>query len=92
MAGPSSSEISLTIDRDVALVLFEFLSRTVDDGDGEALADFLEDEAEVPALWAMLAALESVLEEPSEHYERKVDKARASVMKRFGDAFPSRED
>ncbi|WAC25817.1 hypothetical protein [Ancylobacter sp. SL191] len=88
MANAADDEITLVVDRAVAVVLFEFLSRTVDDADGEALADFIEDEAEVPALWALLAGLESVLTEPmAEDYERKVLAAREAVMKRFGGAF-----
>lgn len=88
MGQPANDEITLVIDRSVAVVLFEFLSRTVDDADGEALLDFIEDEAEIPALWALLAGLESVLTEPmAEDYERKVIAAREAVMKRFGGAF-----
>ena len=86
-----SEDIVLHMDRSVAVVLFEFLSRTVDDGDGEALADFVEDEAEIPALWALLAGLESVLTEPmAADYERRVLAAREAVMKRFGGAFSDR--
>lgn len=88
-----SEEVVLHIDRSVAVVLFEFLSRTVDDGDGEALAEFVEDEAEVPALWALLAGLESVLTEPmAVDYDRKVVAAREAVIKRFGGAFSDRGD
>lgn len=88
-----SEEITLVIDRSVAVVLFEFLSRTVDDGDGEALVDFVDDEAEVPALWALLAGLESVLTEPmAEDYEKRVLAAREAVVKRFGGAFSDRGD
>lgn len=88
-----SEEITLVIDRSVAVVLFEFLSRTVDDGDGEALVDFVDDEAEVPALWALLAGLESVLTEPmAEDYEKRVLAAREAVLKRFGGAFSDRGD
>ncbi|MCK0196795.1 hypothetical protein MWN34_07690 [Ancylobacter sp. 6x-1] len=83
-----SDEITLTLDRSVALVLFEFLSRTVDDDDGEAVLEFIEDEAEIPALWVLMAALESVLSEPlAPDYERKVIAARQAVSKRFGGAF-----
>ncbi|WP_029348837.1 hypothetical protein [Bosea sp. 117] len=88
MAETPADEITLRIDHDVALVLFEFLSRTIDDEDGEALLDFVEDEAEIPALWALMAGLESVLTEPmAADYERKVDAARRTVLKRLGGAF-----
>ncbi|MBS7539793.1 hypothetical protein [Ancylobacter lacus] len=93
MAEKPAEEITLTLDRSVALVLFEFLSRTVDDEDGDALLDFIEDEAEIPALWVMMAALESVLTEPlAPDYERKVLAARQAVTQRFGSAFSEGED
>ena len=60
----ASDEITVTLDRSVALVLFDFLSRTTDEEDGEPLTDALQHKAELPALWATLAALESVLTEP----------------------------
>ena len=62
MAG--SDEIAVTLDRSVALVLFDFLARATDEEEGEFLADALQHKAELPALWATLAALESVLAEP----------------------------
>lgn len=93
MAESRSDEITLHIDRAVALVLFEFLSRTVDDEDGDSLIDFIDDESEIPALWALMAALESVLSEPmAPDYEKKVQAAREAVLKRFGGAFPSGGD
>ncbi|MCS0493695.1 hypothetical protein NVS89_01200 [Ancylobacter sp. MQZ15Z-1] len=93
MTGPANDEVTLVIDRSVAVVLFEFLSRNVDDADGETLADFVEDEAEIPALWALLAGLESVLTEPmAEDYERRVIAAREAVIRRFGGAFSGKGD
>ena len=56
--GGWADDITVTLDRSVALVLFEFLSRTTDEEDGEPLADALQFKAELPALWATLAALE----------------------------------
>ncbi|MCS0501687.1 hypothetical protein [Ancylobacter mangrovi] len=93
MTGPANDEVTLVIDRSVAVVLFEFLSRNVDDADGETLADFVEDEAEIPALWALLAGLESVLTEPmADDYERRVIAAREAVIRRFGGAFSGKGD
>ena len=57
----TGGDITVTLDRSVALVLFEFLSRTTDEEDGEPLADALQFKSELPALWATLAALEDVL-------------------------------
>ncbi|HSI41142.1 MAG TPA: hypothetical protein VLA00_11405 [Xanthobacteraceae bacterium] len=92
MTETPAEEIVLHIDRSVALVLFEFLSRTVDDGDGEALADLVEDEAEIPALWAMLAGLESVLHEPiDDKYDKRLRAARKAVATRFGGAFSDKQ-
>lgn len=88
MAEAPADEITLHIDRAVALVLFEFLSRTVDDEDGESVADFVEDEAELPALWALLASLEAILNEPfDDNYEKRLRMARRAVAERFGGAF-----
>ena len=57
-------EMTIKLDRSVALVLFDFLSRTTDEEDGEPLNEALQHKAELPALWATLAALEEVLTEP----------------------------
>jgi hypothetical protein len=77
--------ITLTLDHSVALVLFDFLSRTTDEDEGELLADAFEDKAELPALWSLLAELDEVLTEPlDDDYREKVDAARARVIKLFG--------
>ena len=84
MAG---DDITVTLDRSVALVLFEFLSRTADEEDGEPLVEALQFKAELPALWATLAALEDVLTEPfAADYSTRVKAARADVVKKFGAA------
>jgi hypothetical protein len=78
-------ETSIVLDRSVALVLFEFLSRTTDEEDGEPLREALKHPAELPALWAILAALESVLAEPfAADYGAILDTARKSVIARLG--------
>jgi hypothetical protein len=80
-------DITVTLDRSVALVLFEFLSRTTDEEDGEPLAEALQFKAELPALWATLAALEEVLTEPfAADYSARVKAARTEVVKKFGAA------
>jgi hypothetical protein len=77
--------VTLTLDRSVALVIFDFLSRTADEDEGELLADAFESKAELPALWSLLAELEEVLTEPfADDYRSLVDAARADVSKRFG--------
>jgi hypothetical protein len=85
----ASDQIAVTLDRAVALVLFDFLSRTADEEEGAPLNDALQHKAELPALWATLAALEEVLPEPAAaDYGAKVKAARADVVKRLGGAFP----
>lgn len=76
---------TIVLDRDVALVLFDFLARVADEEEGEPLAEALSNEAELPALWSLLAELEEALTEPSdENYMRLVAEARTRVMKKFG--------
>jgi hypothetical protein len=84
-----SDQIAVTLDRSVALVLFDFLSRTSDEEDGAPLAEALQHKAELPALWATLAALEEVLTEPfAADYSAQVKAARAKVIARLGGAAP----
>jgi hypothetical protein len=81
----ASDDVTVTLDRSVALVLFEFLARNTEEEDGEPLAEALVFPAELPALWATLAALESALTEPfAEDYGAKLKAARKEVVKRFG--------
>lgn len=75
----------LVLDRDVALVLFDFLARVADEEEGEPLAEALAHPSELHALHSLFADLEEVLTEPSdEDYARLVEEARARVMKKFG--------
>ena len=88
----TTSDIVVTLDRSVALVLFDFLSRTTDEEGGEPLNEALQHKAELPALWAALAALEEVLTEPmAADYAKLVKAARANVIARLGGAFPGSE-
>src|ERR1043165_8144613 len=87
IAVKTSDQVHVTLDRSVALVLFEFLSRTTDEEDGEPLAEALQFNAELHALWATLASLEEVLTEPFvADYHARVKPARADVVKKFGTA------
>ena len=88
----ASDHVQVTLDRSVALVLFDFLSRTADEEGGEPLNDALQHKAELPALWATLAALEDVLTEPmAPDYGVQVKAARADVIASLGGAFPKAE-
>lgn len=76
---------SVVLDRDVALVLFEFLARVVDEEEGEPLAEALADDSELHALVSLFADLEDALTEPAdENYLRLLQEARARVLKKFG--------
>jgi hypothetical protein len=77
--------VKFALDRDVALVLFDFIARTADEESGEPLQEALLHRAELPALLELLAVLEDKLEEPfAPDYERKVDAARDRVVDRLG--------
>ncbi len=83
----TTDETSIMLDRAVALVLFDFLSRTTDEEDGEPLREALQHPAELPALWATLTALESALAEPfAPDYGALLEAARANVVARLGTA------
>ncbi|MEN3378213.1 MAG: hypothetical protein V7604_3568 [Hyphomicrobiales bacterium] len=85
----TSDGVTIMLDRSVALVLFDFLSRTTDEEDGEPLNEALQHKAELPALWATLSALEDVLTEPlAVDYGARVKAARADVVAKLGGAFP----
>jgi len=89
IAVAASNDITVSLDRAVALVLFDFLSRTEDEEGGEPLNDALQHKAELPALWATLSALEEVLTEPmAADYGARVKAARADVIAKLGGAFP----
>lgn len=79
--------ISLPLDRSVALTLFEFLSRVMDECDGEPIDAAVEHNAEIPALWALFAALEEHLDEPfAADYSIRLKAARDAVIKSAGAA------
>ena len=72
--------VQLSLSRDEAVVLFEFLSRYSDDGQLHIV-----DQAEQRVLWDMCASLDSQLHEPiSPDYEDVLRKARDSVRDSTG--------
>jgi hypothetical protein len=88
----ASTGVTIALERSVALVLFDFLSRTTDEEEGEPLNEALQHKAELPALWATLSALEDVLTEPlAADYGARVKAARADVVAKLGGAFPKSE-
>ncbi len=79
--------VTLTLDRSVALVIFDFLSRNADEDEGELLADALESKAELSAMLSLFAELDDVLTEPmADDYRALVEAARGAVIKKFGSA------
>ena len=70
-----SENVIITLSRDEALVLFEFLSRF----NLQQQLD-IRDEAEQRVLWDIHADLESGLPEPLAHdYDRQLQRARESI-------------
>jgi hypothetical protein len=70
-----SEKVTITLSRDEALVLFEFLSRFTE----EQQLD-IRDQSEQRVLWDMLADLESALPEPLAHdYDQQLQRARESI-------------
>jgi hypothetical protein len=81
----SEDLVTLSITRDEAIVLHEWLARVVDDENAVGIAETLEDDAEVWALDAVLILLEQALDEPlSENFEKILKGARKRVLERNG--------
>lgn len=80
-----SDTVTVTLSRDEALVLHEWLARVVDEENGEGVAETLEDEAEIWALSALYAQLEQVMTEPYEPgFEKLLKAARKALLARTG--------
>ncbi len=75
--------VTLELDHDAAIVIFELLSKN-SEGAGSSLALSPADEC---ALDQLLGCLERKLVEPfASNYGETVERARASLLKRFGGA------
>lgn len=71
-----TDEITIKLDKDEALVLFEFLSRIND----KELKEIFEDQAEQKALWILAGQLEKQLDEPFKpEYKDIVREARNKI-------------
>lgn len=78
LLGVAEDEVVLRLNRDEALVLFEWLYRT--DEVTNDFADLVEDQAEQRALWNLTCLLERELVEPfSAQYVQMVKQARARL-------------
>lgn len=72
--------VNITLEKDVALVLFALLA-------SEQIVKEMSDlgTAEMKSLWALESALEKVMSEPfCPDYSDLLEKARASVVERLG--------
>jgi len=79
------SSVSIDLDKDEALVLFDLLAREVDDRDGAALRPAVEHDGELWALNALHTALERTLTGPFDAaYKEHVGSARAALVVRAG--------
>ena len=73
------SNVNLTLSKDEALVLFEFLSRFSDEEKLE-----IKDKSEEQVLWNVQASLEKLLSEPfSKEYLSLLDKARRNLTHEY---------
>jgi hypothetical protein len=69
-------EIILRLNKDEALVLFEFVARFNDDNHRE----LFHDQAEQKMMWLIAGQLEKVLAEPfMENYKERIEQARNVV-------------
>ncbi|WP_181704000.1 hypothetical protein [Chthonobacter albigriseus] len=77
--------VGIALERDEALVLFEFLQRVLEDENGEGLREAIEDDAELWALNAVMAVLERSLAEPfAPGFEKLLKAAKKAVRERSG--------
>lgn len=83
-----ADEITLTITRDEAIVLHEWLARVVDDENADGIKETLEDDAEVWALDAVLILLEKALDEPLNENFDKILKGARKRLKAANGAWP----
>jgi hypothetical protein len=75
------NDITISLDRNYALVLFELLRRWEDQ---EPPLPF-EDPSELWALWSLQGSLEKTLAEPFQaDYDQLLDRARAAVRDHSG--------
>jgi len=73
------SNVNLTLSKDEALVLFEFLSRFSDEEKLE-----IKDKSEEQVLWNVQGSLEKLLSEPfSKEYSSLLDKARRNLTHEY---------
>ncbi|MEX3017686.1 hypothetical protein [Gymnodinialimonas hymeniacidonis] len=84
--------MKISLDHDAALVLFDFLSRTIDVENGKKLEPAVAHDGELWALNSLLAILEtSVSDSFDDNYPVKVSAALQALVSKSG-AWPSSDD
>lgn len=92
LCGGNLMGIEIQLDDDAALALFDFLSRTLDEQNGEKLQVATVHDGELWALNALLSVLEKSLAEPFEKSYRDQVKAALEVLTLKSGAWPSTVD
>lgn len=78
-------KISVELDHDEALVLFELLSSEIEDSDAASICKVFPEDAQLWALNNLLCVLEKTLTTPfASDYDHQVETAKASLVNRFG--------
>ena len=77
--------IPLVLTRDEAIVLLEFLARTLDDGNGSRLREAVQHDGEIWALTRLQGYLECILPEPfRDDYGAVLEAARQRLVEKSG--------
>ncbi|MEO0764413.1 MAG: hypothetical protein AAFY75_00225 [Pseudomonadota bacterium] len=84
--------IQIQIDDDTALALFDFLSRTLDEQNGDTLQDATVHDGELWALNTLQGVLERALTQPFKKSYRERVKAALEVLTLKSGAWPSAID
>jgi hypothetical protein len=78
-------EVTLSLRRDDALVLFELLHRWIDDENGERVRPHIQHDAELWALNSLCCALEPIIAPLPQDYAKAVQTARTGICERAGE-------
>ena len=85
----AENDVSLALSGDEALVLFDLLSRWIDDEKGTSIRTHIHDDAELWALNNVLVTLERMLVTPfSSEYRQRLGEARERLRTKSGGAWP----
>lgn len=80
-----STNVSLELTQDEALVLFSYLQREIDDNDGNTLRASINHEAEIWALNNLNCVLEKVVSEAFDpNYSARLSAAQGAIIEQCG--------